>query len=424
MSIPKYLARWAEAVDPAELAALAGEGPWDHAVVIPARREGVECLRAAAAPAERGSLLCVLVVNAGDDPAERRAGEELLEAIAAHPPRWRGEGLSLHRLGKLELLAVDRCRGERAFGPRDGVGLARKLGADLALHLHELGALRRPWIHCTDADARLPADHCERVAALDPGELAATVAPFWHRATREPEVSAATARYELSLRYYLAGLRHAGSRYAFHTIGSLISVSCRAYAAARGFPRRAAGEDFYLLNKLAKLGAVRSLAGAPVEIRSRRSTRVPFGTGPAVEALLAGEQLRVYDPRVFELLARVLAALERAASEDDLDALAGLAREHPDSAQLQACHEAVAGLLRRYPAGQLRARIAEYFDAFRTLKLIHELTATRWPKLAWAAAVSRANFLELDPRTSIDEQRRQLAALELASPGDKGNMRA
>ncbi len=83
----------------------------------------------------------------------------------------------------------------------------------------------------------------------------------------------------------------------------------------RGFPKREAGEDFYLLNKLAKVGTVLELAEGPdneaIRIESRRSDRVPFGTGAAVNRITAladplGE-FRFYDPSVFELLKAVAA---------------------------------------------------------------------------------------------------------------------
>jgi hypothetical protein len=417
VSIDKYLARhsWFDAAALDGLERPASHGPWDHALVIPARRETIACLDAAVDPAARDAVLCVLVVNASDDPIDQRDGARLLADVEGHPKRWRGEGMSLHRVGSLDVLIIDCVRGARRFGPEDGVGLARKIGADLVLRLQQLGVLRWPWIHCTDADARLPAEHFDRVTKAEPN-VVATVAPFWHVPGDDPRADEATARYELTLRYYVAGLRSAGSPFAFHTIGSLISVSCSAYASARGFPRRQAGEDFYLLNKLAKLGTVRELDGAPVEIRSRRSARVPFGTGPAVEALLGGQPLRVYDPRVFEALARVSGALAQVAKGEGIDALTRVT-EALDVTQLHTCLAAARSLIVRYPAHQLEQRLRECFDGFRTLKLIHELTATRWPKLAWADAISSAPFIELDVEQPIDAQRRALWALAKDTPG-------
>ena len=105
-------------------------------------------------------------------------------------------------------------------------------------------------------------------------------------------------------------MNFAGSPYAFHTIGSTMAVSAVHYAKVRGFPKREAGEDFYLLNKLAKVGSVLELDvgtdDGAIEIDSRRSDRVPFGTGAAVNKItgLADpvREFQFYDPEVFGLL--------------------------------------------------------------------------------------------------------------------------
>ena len=68
----------------------------------------------------------------------------------------------------------------------------------------------------------------------------------------------------LSLRYYVAGMKYARSHLThFHTIGSTMAVRASYYAKVRGFPKREAGEDFYLLNKLAKVGTVLELEASP-----------------------------------------------------------------------------------------------------------------------------------------------------------------
>jgi hypothetical protein len=410
-ALAKYLERYAEAqARAAELDELREHGPWAHAVTIPARRETPECLAAAAAPAARsGPTLVVLVVNTSDD--DHGGDDPLLAAVEHHAAaRWRAPGLSLHRLdAHLDVLLVDRTSVGRRFGPRDGVGLARKLGGDLIARLIHAGIVRSPWIHTTDADATLPAEHFERVAKLD---APAVVAPFLHVPTGDPAVDEATLRYELSLRYYVLGLRSAGSPYAFHTIGSLLGVASQAYAQVRGFPRRRAGEDFYMLTKLAKLGPVPSLGGAPVQIQARRSTRAPFGTGPAVEALLAGRPLRVYDPEVFLVLAQALRGLERLAREREASSLHELACSRPEITELRTWVEAAVTLAERYPGAHLLRRLHEHLDGFRTLKLIHAVTEQR-PRIPWSSALARASFLPgVSDELTLDEQRRRLLALE------------
>jgi hypothetical protein len=82
-----------------------------------------------------------------------------------------------------------------------------------------------------------------------------------------------------------------------------------------------------------------------------------------------------------------------------------------DSTELGEWSEAAQALALRYPAAQLRARMIEHFDGFRTLKLIHALSA-RWPKLPWSEAVARAPFLRLDTELPLEAQRERLAELE------------
>src|SRR5262249_56888321 len=106
--------------------------------------------------------------------------------------------------------------------------------------------------------------------------------PFCHRGSPPPVLADAMHRYEIFLRYYLLGLADAGSPYAFHTLGSAIAVNPMAYAMVRGFPRRLAGEDFHFLNKVAKIGSILRMGGAPIVIEGRRSHPAPFGTRAAL----------------------------------------------------------------------------------------------------------------------------------------------
>src|SRR5690606_25165777 len=119
--------------------------------------------------------------------------------------------------------------------------------------------------------------------------------------------------------------------------------------------------------------------------------------GPAVESLLAGKPLVVYDPRVFEVLGRTLATLANPPTSPptELPELADWYRRARELAD-------------RYGPEQLPTRLREHFDGFRTLKLIHALTA-RWPKLPWPQALARASFLVLSDGLPVEVQRDRLA---------------
>ena len=62
--------------------------------------------------------------------------------------------------------------------------------------------------------------------------------------------------YDFKIRYYHAGIVFAGSDYDYIPLGSTLIADMNCYAQVRGFPKKNAGEDFYLLNKLAKIKPV------------------------------------------------------------------------------------------------------------------------------------------------------------------------
>ena len=174
------------------------------------------------------------------------------------------------------------------------------------------GQLNSQWICSGDADA------CWSDALFEqtwPGNASATTLPFIHLPTNDQELSEATLLYELRLHHYVLQLMAINSSYAFHTLGSACAFNAEAYAAVRGMPLRSAAEDFYILNKLAKVAPVHRATGPMVTIEARTSSRVPFGTGPAVQKLTESavptDEPIFYDARCFETLSRVHELFER-----------------------------------------------------------------------------------------------------------------
>jgi len=220
------------------------------------------------------------------------------------------------------------------------------------------------------------------------------------------EVIMATRLYELSLRYFVAGMKFARSPYAFHTIGSTMAVSAIHYAKVRGFPKREAGEDFYLLNKLAKVGSVLELAtgldNELIEIASRRSDRVPFGTGAAVNRITALadplSEFRFYDPVVFVLLELWLQSLpaiwQSGSSVLTIDMLLEQPGHQNQVDRLQALLAGLKGIKTEQALehafrqsrdlDQFTRQMHTWFDAFRTLKLIHSLRDIYLPSISYA----------------------------------------
>ena len=280
-----------------------GQGEWQHILVIPAYRESpslLESLRQFSRSSD--TFLAIVVLNRPDNDPDASANLALRKAMQGLPGIRGADGLYQLNGGS----AILCCDTEASRGPlpaEKGVGLARKLGCDLAWQCILGEVISSRWIHCSDADARLPADYFQRTAGLSPEVVAATY-PFIHVPGTDTACNTATALYELRLHHYVLGLEFAGSHYAHHSLGSALAVTADAYAKVRGFPQRAAGEDFYLLNKLAKVGPIERLTGDCIELASRESDRVPYGTGPSVTRISSGDlsPAQFYHPQGLSLI--------------------------------------------------------------------------------------------------------------------------
>jgi hypothetical protein len=406
----KYFERYAE--PEAKLADRIG--PVGHVLVVPAYGEGdllVQMLESVPR-GTRGEVLVVVVVNGkASAPSwvheENRAvigrmrrafGERAEEIVSRDPPA------RLFAFARGRVLVIDRSD-EKHWLPSDqGVGLARKIGVDLATRLHAMGRVASSFVHSTDADVVLPEDYFER---SDEHEAeAALVYPFSHRPDDDPVRARAVLLYEISLRYYVLGLAFARSPHARHTIGSTIVTRAGAYVRVRGFPKRDAAEDFYILSKLAKVGPIASLGGKPIVISGRASSRVPFGTGAAVRRIASDDPraFTMYDPRLFRYLGAWLEALDAidllgAPGDVDRAVREACARhdiaEGPLVATIDAlgAGAAVASARKRSTSPDaFRRHLHTWFDAFRTLKLVHTLQRLGFTPRPWRDALREAPF--------------------------------
>jgi hypothetical protein len=407
----QYLERYAE---PEAQIADRLTGTFGHALVLPAHDESDDLMRAlqSVPTGPQGDVLLILVVNAAPEAAawvhERNAdvlrrlrwkyGTEEADYLDAPAPA------RLFRCRTGSILHVDRASPAHLLPSGQGVGLARKIGFDIALRLHRARRLVSPWLHSTDADVILPRDYFERASAVHSPNAAALVYPFTHRGEEDVMLARAVQLYEISLRYYVLGLASAGSPYAHHTIGSTLAVDAVAYAKVRGVPKRTAAEDFYLLGKLAKIGRIVRLGGAAISVSGRVSRRVPFGTGPAVERIARKGSFTLYHPRIFASLGVWLAALSDlthlsppVALSQRILARCRKARLDPALLVEMAAHPsieaALAGAQRHAKnAAKFREHVATWFDAFRTLKFVHALEARGLAPTPWFDALQGAPF--------------------------------
>ena len=133
-AIRKYLLGYAE---PEAGVALAFGLRANHCLVIPSFAEGHDVLTTLGSIPQgpMGEVLTVLVVNEPEDaePADIESNRRTMRAVSESFPLVRSvENLHWHRHPRGSLLTVDRT-GERGIKKSHGVGLARKVGFDVAL---------------------------------------------------------------------------------------------------------------------------------------------------------------------------------------------------------------------------------------------------------------------------------------------------
>ena len=154
----------------------------------------------------------------------------------------------------LKIGLIDASSAGKELPQKDaGVGLARKIGMDLALLILDYNSPRKKILICLDADCTVDKIILtEIVNNFNARNLSAAVVNYSHRIENCNEELKAIICYEIFLRYYELGLKYAKSPYAFPTIGSTIACDYESYIKSEGMNKRKAAEDFYFLEKLAK----------------------------------------------------------------------------------------------------------------------------------------------------------------------------
>jgi hypothetical protein len=343
-------------------------------------------LCAAAAHAPEPTLALVVVNNRGPEHAPEPLRRDNAETLARLLPLMESPAFR----GGLRLGVVDAASPGRELPPRDGVGLARKIGLDHGLAVLRGNGRMGGGLVCLDADTRVPENYLAALHAFfaAPGRWG-LVLDFEHPLPPEEPLRSAALDYTLHLAVHALGLVHARSPYAFPTMGSAMGCTAAASAAAGGMRRTRAGEDFYFLQALAKTGPVEYLHETTVRPAARASDRVPFGTGRSLLCPDAGAgELRVYHPGVYRVLRAWLAQAGRDESGAVLLDAAGRVSPALCAYLAAAGFEAAWDGIRaqcKTPARRF-AQFHRWFDAFRTLKGIHHLRDNGLP----AVPVSQA----------------------------------
>lgn len=349
-AVSRYLARYAEPV-PAD----SPDKNYDFVLILPMFDEQPEALARLLQHTCHHNILVIVVINAPDNASEekRERTRALLQTAKSSCP--------------VDCWVIDAV--SQPLPAKQGVGLARKTGSDAACRLWANGQIRHMWLYQCDADAVLPPNYFS-TRMPDRG---AVVFTHQHH-SEDPLLQRAAGLYEQHMAHYVNGLQRAGSRYAYPTLGSTMAVHLHDYCLVRGFPKRSAAEDFYLLNKLAKVNPVTLKKEVVVSLEARLSERVPFGTGPALQKIIdglvedpSGAFYRTYHPQSFVLLAEALDQLDRLADNS------ALRDDHPGRYLHQLGIKKISDQLQaKYPTRRQRTEmLAQWFDAGRTLRFIH-----------------------------------------------------
>lgn len=166
------------------------------------------------------------------------------------------------------------------IGKQSGIGWARKYLMDQIVKKADPEDIIVSADADTTYDPGYLADIYKAFATND--QVIALAPPYYHPLSGDVEIDRAMLRYEIYMRYYLINLYRIRSPYAFTALGSAMAVPVWVYKVVSGLSPKPGGEDFYFLQKLRKYGFVLNWIPSKAYPASRASSRVDFGTGPAI----------------------------------------------------------------------------------------------------------------------------------------------
>ncbi len=319
----------------------------------------------------------------------------------------------------MKLALVDAASDELEM-PEDigGVGLARKIGMDLALTIFDYSNPAKKILICLDADCTVQDNYLHEIRRyFNERNLSAAVLYFEHKFKSEnEEAQKAIICYEIFLRYYVEGLKLADSPYAFHTIGSAIVCDVESYIKTEGMNKRKAAEDFYFLEKLAKNFSIASINSTTVYPSPRASWRVPFGTGQRVNRFLSQtkNEYLLYAPESFIILKKWLKVFYHSSNTNETWLM-----KEAENIDVELYNFFQQNNFKRdfekirnnsKSPQQLNKQKLRWFDGFKTLKLIHHLRDTSFPEINMFSALD--NFFELRGITSNISRTKDIPDIE------------
>jgi hypothetical protein len=327
----------------------------------------------------------------------------------------------LRGITDLDLRIIDRASAGRGWPPRrGGVGQARKELMDAICDHGDPDDL----IVSLDADTVAPPGYLRSLVSAFARHPSACgiAARYFHPLTEDEAVTRAMLGYEIYMRYYALNLWRIESPYAFTALGSAIALPVHVYRQLGGLTPRASREDFYFLQKLTKHGRVIHWTDEPVSPATRKSWRVPVGTGQAIVAACEGkhaDRYPLYPSELFDRIRRTTEAFPDLFVDSVKTPLDDFLREKTNTADpwrplrnnhrtmdrfVRACHDRLDGLrilqyvkaeFRRAPSDD-RATLIDWLDRHGSVLPGTEAEASRWRRVLQERPLEALSTRELD----------------------------
>ena len=317
----------------------------------------------------------------------------------------------LREVHDLSLVVIDRSsQGCGWTGKRRGVGWARKLLFEQIMKEHNDDEL----VVSLDADTGFDDNYLQAVVDTMNAysDHNAFSVPYYHPLSHDEALDRPMLRYECYMRHYLLGLLRIDNPYAFSALGSAMVFPLWAYRRVGGITPLQGGEDFYLLQKFAKTGRlVRQFVdpyrtqGMVVCPQGRISTRVPFGTGPAIAKGIAGmeDSYPFYSGEGFASVKATYDLFPKLYDCDIDTPMTSFLRQQLSTDDLWS------SLRANFKSRELFVRAcAERVDGLRILQYLKNTPAYRLP-----SASLPIDFFH-DPIDTLDDYRRSLFAQEMS----------
>jgi hypothetical protein len=282
---------------------------------------------------------------------------------------------------KINLGLIDASTSGNELPDKDaGVGLARKIGMDIALTLFDYSGNHKKNIICLDADCTVAPNYLSAIIKeTNQRKIEAGYVQYEHKLPDDEIEKYAIVCYEIFLRYYTLGLKYAGSHFSFAAIGSTMFCDAESYCRVGGMNKRKAAEDFYFLEKLAKITSIERIDSTRVYPASRRSWRVPFGTGQRINRFAAKthDEYLLYNPQIFSVLKNWLNIFNSSEIKNSDEYLTETGKINPlllNFLEMNGFNEDWQKIMNNSKSKeQIEKQKLIWFDGFRTLKLVHFL---------------------------------------------------